>query len=96
MARSTVPQAAQKIVAFDLDRLTPASDRDRVDRDLAGFFEETRRIYAGNPHLARLYAHLTEFVLRGGKRLRPRLCLAGYRILTGRYRYHKTFDKTEL
>ena len=33
----------------------------------------------------RLFGHLTEFVLQGGKRLRPRLCLAGYRILTGRY-----------
>src|SRR4051812_45406070 len=32
-----------------------------------------------------LYGHLTEFVLRGGKRLRPRLCLSSYRILTGRF-----------
>ena len=37
------------------------------------------------PHIAPLYARLAEFVLRGGKRLRPRLCLASYRITTGRF-----------
>ena len=67
------------------DRLTPAADRDRVDLDLARFFEETRRGYAANPHLAPLYGRLAEFVLRGGKRLRPRLCLASYRITAGRF-----------
>jgi geranylgeranyl diphosphate synthase type I len=80
-----VPQAAKTIVPSDVDRLTPTGDRDRVDRDLAEFLDDTRRLYAGNPHVAPLYGHLTEFVLRGGKRLRPRLCLASYRILTGRY-----------
>lgn len=81
-----MPQAATRTSTPDpsLDRLTPPSDRDRVDRDLLAFFEETRRGYAGNPHLAPLYGRLVEFVLRGGKRLRPRLCLAAYRILTGR------------
>ncbi len=79
-------QAAQQQTAPPLlERLTPTVDRERVDLDLADFFEETRRGYAGNPHLAPLFGQLTEFVLRGGKRLRPRLCLAGYRILTGRY-----------
>lgn len=67
------------------DRLTPASDRDRVDHDLAQFFDETRRGYAANPHIAPLYGRLAEFVLRGGKRLRPRLCMASYRIATGRF-----------
>ena len=80
-----MPQAAKKMLLPEVERLTPSSDRDRVDRDLAEFFEETRRAYASNPHVAPLYGHLTEFVLRGGKRLRPRLCLASYRILTGRY-----------
>ncbi len=84
-----MPQAATRLsIATEftpLDRLTPASDRDRVDRDLQAFFEETRRGYASNPHLAPLYGRLSEFVLRGGKRLRPRLCLASYRILTGRF-----------
>ena len=83
-----MPQAATRTKTLDsatLDRLTPPGDRDRVDCDLRTFFEETRRGYAGNPHLAPLYGRLTEFVLRGGKRLRPRLCLASYRILTGRF-----------
>ena len=81
-----MPQAATRTSTPDtsLDRLTPSSDRDRVDRDLLAFFDATRRDYAGNPHLAPLYGRLVEFVLRGGKRLRPRLCLASYRILTGR------------
>ncbi len=79
VTRSLIPELTS------LDRLTPPSDRDRVDRDLMAFFEETRRNYAGNPHLAPLYGRLTEFVLRGGKRLRPRLCLAAYRITTGRF-----------
>ena len=88
MARKPVPQAATRTKtpeSLSLDQLTPPSDRDRVDRDLQVFFEETRRAYAGNPHLAPLFGRLTEFVLRGGKRLRPRLCLASYRILSGRY-----------
>lgn len=80
-----MPQAAPKIAPSEVERLTPTSDRDRVDRELAGFFDDTRRAFASNPHVAPLYGHLTEFVLRGGKRLRPRLCLASYRISTGRY-----------
>ena len=68
-----------------IERLTPTGDRDRVDLDLTEFFAETRRRYAVNPHVIPLYGRLTEFVLRGGKRLRPRLCLASYRILTGRF-----------
>ena len=80
-----MPQAAKKSLLSTIERLTPTADRDRVDLDLAEFFDDARRAYAANPHLQPLFGHLTEFVLRGGKRLRPRLCLAGYRILTGRY-----------
>ena len=80
-----MPQAAKKIADLDDRTAHPDGGPDRVDRDLAGFFDDTRRAYASNPHVAPLYGHLTEFVLRGGKRLRPRLCLASYRILTGRY-----------
>ncbi len=78
-------QAALKMdgTIAPLDRLTPPADRDHVDRDLAEFFDETRRGYAANPHLAPLYGQIADFVLRGGKRLRPRLCLAAYRIWTG-------------
>ncbi len=80
-----MPQAARKSLLSTIDRLTPTADRDRVDHDLAEFLDDTRRNYAANPHVLPLFGHLTEFVLRGGKRLRPRLCLASYRILTGRY-----------
>ena len=80
-----MPQAANKSLTSTIERLTPTGDRDRVDHDLAEFLGETRRAYASNPHVAPLYGHLAEFVLRGGKRLRPRLCLASYRIMTGRY-----------
>ncbi|WP_435005281.1 polyprenyl synthetase family protein [Tundrisphaera lichenicola] len=85
MARKSVPQVAKHTLTASIDRLSPPADRDRVDLDLSDFFEETRRGYAANPHLKPLYGHLAEFVLRGGKRLRPRLCLASYRILTGRF-----------
>ena len=74
-----MPQAATHEI------LTPSADRDRVDLELAQFLGETQRAYASNPHLAPLYGRLVEFVLRGGKRLRPRLCLASYRITTGRF-----------
>ena len=77
-----MPQAA---IDWTLERLTPSSDRDRVDHDLADFFSETRRGYAANPHIRPLFDQLTEFVLRGAKRLRPRLCLAGYRIISGQF-----------
>ena len=80
-----MPEAALKTLISTLERLTPTADRDRVDRDLGEFFDETKRIYGANPHLMPLYRHLSEFVLGGGKRLRPRLCLASYRISTGRY-----------
>ncbi len=80
-----MPQAVNKTKLPAFERLTPAADRERIDLDLATFLDETRRGYAANPHVAPLYGHLTEFVLRGGKRLRPRLALASYRILTGRF-----------
>jgi geranylgeranyl diphosphate synthase, type I len=84
-ARKSVLQAANPTTLPTFELFTPSSDRDRVDLDLAVFLDETRCRYASNPHLAPLYGHLTEFVLRGGKRLRPRLCLASYRILTSRF-----------
>lgn len=65
------------------ERLTPRSDRARVDLYLAAYLAESRRRFAGNPRLRPLYDRAAEFVLRGGKRLRPRLSLASYRILAG-------------
>jgi len=66
------------------ERLWPALDRERLDGELAAFLDESRRRYVANPHLRPLFARAAEFVLRGGKRLRPRLCLASYRILSGK------------
>lgn len=76
--------AASLAQALWTDRLSPPSDRDRIDLYLSAFLAESRRRHAGNPHVAPVYEQATEFVLQGGKRLRPRLCLASYRILSGR------------
>lgn len=62
---------------------SPASDRDRVDVHLAEFLAESRRRHAANPHARPMYDRAAEFVLKGGKRLRPRLALASYRIAAG-------------
>lgn len=64
------------------ERLAPASDRDRIDLYLNAFLAESRKRHLGNAHLDTLYERVSEFVLRGGKRIRPRLCLASYRILS--------------
>lgn len=64
-----------------IERLAPTSDRDRIDLYLNAFLAESRKRHLGNAHLGTLYERVCEFVLRGGKRIRPRLCLASYRIL---------------
>ena len=61
----------------------PADDHALVDRDLAGFLRRSRRRFADDPHLRPIFVRAAEFVLRGGKRLRPLLCLASYRIVSG-------------
>ncbi len=66
-----------------LDRIAPAGDRSRIEDCLAEFLDDARRRFAANPHLAPLYDRAAEFVLNGGKRLRPRLALATYRIVRG-------------
>ena len=66
------------------DRLSPPRDRDRLDLYLAAFLARSRRRHVANPHLLPLYNRAAEFALHGGKRLRPRLCLASYRICSGR------------
>lgn len=64
-----------------VERLSPPSDRERIDLFLSASLADARRRHIGNSHLFPLYEQLERFVLRGGKRLRPRLCLASYRIL---------------
>ena len=66
-----------------VERLSPTSDRDRIDRELAAFLDDARRRYRINAHVEPLYEQIRAFVLRGGKRLRPRLCLASCRIVSG-------------
>jgi len=78
-----VPRTVKLAEAPPPDGLTPAPDRDEIDRRLADAFGEARRAYAVSPILAPLFDRMAEFVLRGGKRLRPRLCLASYRIVSG-------------
>ncbi len=60
-----------------------AADRERIDATLTDFLAESRRRHAANPHLRPVYDRAAEFVLHGGKRLRPRLVLAAYRVLAG-------------
>jgi geranylgeranyl diphosphate synthase type I len=66
------------------ERLSPPDDRDQIDRELADFLAGSRRRFGANPHLGGLLEGSSAFVLQGGKRVRPRLCLASYRILSGR------------
>lgn len=61
----------------------PADDRVRVDRYLRAFLAESRRKHGTNSQTRPLFDHISEFVLCGGKRLRPRLALASYRIMSG-------------
>ncbi|MFI7129069.1 polyprenyl synthetase family protein [Nonomuraea sp. NPDC050153] len=50
----------------------------RIDRRLAGFLE-TWRAPVDDPDVEAAYQLLTEFVLNGGKRVRPQLCYWGWR-----------------
>ncbi len=77
-----MPQLALSDVLCEA--FSPPGDRDRVDEELAAFLADSGRRHATNPHVVPLFERASEFVLRGGKRLRPRLTLASYRILTGR------------
>ncbi|MFG6195909.1 polyprenyl synthetase family protein [Nonomuraea sp. JJY05] len=50
----------------------------RIDRRLAGFLE-TWRAPVDDPDVEAAYQLLTDFVLNGGKRIRPQLCYWGWR-----------------
>ncbi len=77
-----MPRPAQLAENPSPDGLAPALDRERIDQCLSDVLAEARRIYAVNPLLIPLFERMTEFVLEGGKRLRPRLCLASFRIVS--------------
>ncbi|MDB5349903.1 MAG: Polyprenyl synthetase [Planctomycetota bacterium] len=83
IARNTPSHRGQSGSAAEtIERVSPPGDRERLDRYLAAFLAESRRRHAANPHVRPTFDRAAEFVLNGGKRLRPRLALASYRILT--------------
>lgn len=73
-------RAGVELAPPTVEQISPPSDLARVDRCLARLFARVARRHATNPHLAPWLGRLREFVLQGGKRVRPRLCLASYRI----------------
>ncbi len=77
-----MPEAPTRMT-LPTDRLSPPGDRERIDLYLGAFLAGSRKRFATNPHVRPLFDRASAFVLRGGKRLRPRLALASYRILTG-------------
>lgn len=79
-----MPSPAQRAAEPMSDVPAPPTDRDGVDLCLADALDESRRAFGGDPRLLPLLDRIGAFVLEGGKRLRPRLCLASYRIVSGR------------
>lgn len=77
-----VSEAAVPPQALWTDRLSPADDREPLEKLLDRFLADSMRRYAANPHIEKLYNQSIQFVLQGGKRIRPRLCLASYRIIS--------------
>lgn len=63
--------------------LSPRIDRNHVDRILASHLEHACTRASSNPHLGPLLRRAAHFVLEGGKRTRPRLCLASFRVISG-------------
>lgn len=60
--------------------LFAADDGERIDEQLSTYFRRARAAYATDTRSAALFDQMAAFVLRGGKRIRPRLCLAGFRL----------------
>ncbi|MFE7130660.1 polyprenyl synthetase family protein [Streptomyces sp. NPDC057638] len=62
--------------------LDPAAIRAAVDQRLQDFLDTKRRT-AGDPLLASLTDHVRAFVMTGGKRVRPLLCVVGWHAAQG-------------
>lgn len=62
--------------------VTPDTDRSRIDRHLERVLSRFRGQFHQRPEFQACAEHISEFVLNGGKRVRPKLCLAMYRILS--------------
>lgn len=78
------PVAGESTCSLRMEALMPASDRERINACLERFLDRGRARFAANPRLAEIYDEAAAFALQGGKRVRPRLCLAAYRVLSGR------------
>lgn len=79
-----MPSPAQRAVASMSDSPAPSIDRGQVDLCLADAIDEACKAFGNDPRLLPLLDRIGAFVLEGGKRLRPRLCAASYRIVSGR------------
>ncbi len=77
-----IPPTHRQGVLSQYDAFLDPADRDRIDAELTLFLTRSGRKFASNPHIEPVYERMCEFALQGGKRVRPRLCLAAYRILT--------------
>lgn len=73
---STLSSQAMPIPVYDSD-----TDRLRIDRHLERVLFRFRSHFQSRPEFRACADQISEFVLNGGKRVRPKLCLATYRIL---------------
>lgn len=72
---SPVATTVAKLVAAPAD-----SDRIRIDRHLDRILSRLRSQFAFRPEFVACSDHISQYVLNGGKRVRPRLCISLYRI----------------
>ncbi len=63
-----------------IEQLSPPHDLTQVDRCLTRLFATVGRRHGTHAHVRPWLDRMRDFVLQGGKRFRPRLCLASYRI----------------
>jgi geranylgeranyl diphosphate synthase type I len=73
---TSVATSVSKLIAAPID-----SDRQRIDRHLDRILSRLRTQFSFRPEFIACADHISEFILNGGKRVRPRLCISLYRIL---------------
>ena len=74
---------ASPLTAPTITTATPVLELDHqtIERHLSRVLSRLRNQYAQRPEFEAAANHLAAFVLNGGKRVRPRLCISTYRIL---------------
>lgn len=72
---SVIPMVAPANPGIDMDRF-------QIDRLLERILNRSRTAFSHRPEFIACADEITGFVLNGGKRVRPRLCISTYRILT--------------